>query len=141
MDTLRERLQWVIDQKGLSKADLSRLAHVSRATVTQWMNGQIQNISTSTLYRMCISLNVDPNWLSAGKGDPSRKAAPQGDLESRALQAFTLLLSDQQLAICEQMEAMAEDNRHILGELLKKYGEPVSDYVVAQSIPPPPTKR
>ena len=135
MDTLRERLEWVIAQKGLSKADLARLAHVSRATVTQWMNGQIQNISTGTLYRMCISLNVDPNWLSAGKGDPGRKAVPQGDLESRALQAFSLLLSDQQLAICEQMEALAEGNRQVLGELLKKYGDPVPDYVVAKSIP------
>lgn len=138
VDTLRERLSWVIAQKGLSKADLARLAHVSRATVTQWMNGEIRSISTSTLYRMCIALNVDPNWLSQGKGDPARKAVPHGDMEARALKAFSLLLADQQLAMCEQMEELASKNREVLGELLKKYGDPVPDYIVEKSIPLPP---
>ncbi|MDP2322537.1 MAG: helix-turn-helix transcriptional regulator [Gammaproteobacteria bacterium] len=70
-DTLKsiaERLEAARVAKKCSQADISRAAHVSRATVSDWFSGTIKEIAAENLFPTAEYLSVEPRWLSLGEG-------------------------------------------------------------------------
>lgn len=68
METLKDRLQWALDQSGLKKIDLAKKTGVSRGSVSLWFSGGVQSIEGKNLTTVAKALNVNPHWLATGKG-------------------------------------------------------------------------
>lgn len=67
-NTLADRLQSALSKKkGANQADLARACHVSRATVTDWLNGTIKELKSDSLLRAAKFLEVRPEWLLWGE--------------------------------------------------------------------------
>ena len=55
---LNDKIIEVVDKKGLTNADLARLAHTSRTRVTAILNRNTHDISTDLMLRVLGSLGV-----------------------------------------------------------------------------------
>ena len=55
---LNDKIIEVVDKKGLTHADVARLAHTSRTRVTAILNRNTQDISTDLMLRVLASLGV-----------------------------------------------------------------------------------
>src|SRR5687767_3039891 len=55
---LNDKIIEVVRKKGLTHADVARLAHTSRTRVTAILNRNIQDISTDLMLRVLASLGV-----------------------------------------------------------------------------------
>jgi putative transcriptional regulator len=56
------RIQEVLDQQGISKADLARLLHKSKATISLYSSNQVQP-PLPVLFDIANLLGVDPREL------------------------------------------------------------------------------
>ena len=67
MSTLQERIEQALKKSGLKPHELAKLAGVSRATVSLWVNGPTKTIEGENLTRAARALGVDPHWLATGE--------------------------------------------------------------------------
>jgi transcriptional regulator with XRE-family HTH domain len=73
-----ERLRQVLDDRGLSQADLARELGVGVATVSEWFTrGRVPN--GDVMLRLPGALQVNGHWLLTGEGPREREQSPQGD--------------------------------------------------------------
>ncbi|HET7231082.1 MAG TPA: helix-turn-helix transcriptional regulator [Longimicrobium sp.] len=73
-----ERLRQVLDDRGMSQADLARELGVGVATVSEWFTrGRVPN--GDVMLRLPAALGVSGHWLLTGQGPREYDAAPQGD--------------------------------------------------------------
>jgi transcriptional regulator with XRE-family HTH domain len=73
-----ERLRQVLDDRGMSQADLARELGVGVATVSEWFTrGRVPN--GDVMLRLPAALNVNGHWLLTGEGPREYEAAPDGD--------------------------------------------------------------
>lgn len=68
MTTLSERLTALMDDKGLSQAELARMIGVKQPSIFKILSGQTLN--PKNILEIATALNVDPHWLKTGEGDP-----------------------------------------------------------------------
>lgn len=82
MKTLAERLIWARTKKGISQETLAKNAGVSQGSIGHLESGL--RFSSRKIISIAESLDVDPVWLSEGKGQPipSSKSTPEIDLEN-----------------------------------------------------------
>ena len=64
---LSDRIQEVLDAKGLSQADLCRISHLSSAKVSQVVSGATQDPRISTIAPISKALKVSLDYLVFGK--------------------------------------------------------------------------
>ena len=73
-----ERLRQILDDRGLSQADLARELGVGVATVSEWFTrGRVPN--GDVMLRLPGALRVNGHWLLTGEGPRERETSPQGD--------------------------------------------------------------
>jgi transcriptional regulator with XRE-family HTH domain len=73
-----ERLRQVLDDRGLSQADLARELGVGVATVSEWFTrGRVPN--GDVMLRLPGALRVNGHWLLTGDGPRELDPAPGGD--------------------------------------------------------------
>lgn len=73
-----ERLRQVLDDRGMSQADLARELGVGVATVSEWFTrGRVPN--GDVMLRLPHALNVSGHWLLTGHGPREYEPAPDGD--------------------------------------------------------------
>jgi len=73
-----ERLRQVLDDRGLSQADLARELGVGVATVSEWFTrGRVPN--GDVMLRLPAALKVNGHWLLTGEGPREHELAPHGD--------------------------------------------------------------
>ena len=65
---LSKRIELLLHEKRWSAAELARQAGVSRAAVTDWRNGNVNNISLDVAVRIGRAAKVDPMWVATGEG-------------------------------------------------------------------------
>lgn len=68
MTTLSERLTSLMNEKGISQAELARLIGIKQPSVFKILNGETRN--PKKILEIATALNVDPHWLKTGEGDP-----------------------------------------------------------------------
>jgi len=73
-----ERLRQVLDDQGMSQADLARELGVGVATVSEWFTrGRVPN--GDVMLRLPGALGVNGHWLLTGEGPREYEAGPRGD--------------------------------------------------------------
>ena len=68
MTTLSERLTSLMNEKGISQAELARLIGIKQPSVFKILSGETRN--PKKILEIATALNVDPHWLKTGEGDP-----------------------------------------------------------------------
>lgn len=66
--TINDRINWVIQDKGLKQKDIAEKILISRAAVSKICSGT--NPSTQTVSLFCQEFNVNRDWLENGVGEP-----------------------------------------------------------------------
>jgi transcriptional regulator with XRE-family HTH domain len=61
-----ERLQNLMEQRGLSMAELARALHTQPSTLTRWKNGS--KPQRNTLMLLAKVMGVSDTWMATGKG-------------------------------------------------------------------------
>lgn len=71
-DTYADRLKWARKQRGLSQAELARLAGVKQSTIAQQETGArvVKGNAPRSLVAIASALDVNPEWLSNNIGSP-----------------------------------------------------------------------
>ncbi|QOR22435.1 helix-turn-helix transcriptional regulator [Haemophilus parainfluenzae] len=69
MATLSERLTSLMNEKGISQAELARLIGIKQPSVFKILSGETRN--PKKILEIATALNVDPHWLKTGEGDPN----------------------------------------------------------------------
>jgi transcriptional regulator with XRE-family HTH domain len=75
-----QRLSQAMEFDHVEAADLARACHVSRAAVSKWTSGKVDNLKNEHLFVVARRCGVDAEWLGTGAGEPrkSGKAPPAG---------------------------------------------------------------
>lgn len=80
MNTLAKRFTYAREKGGFTKAELSRVLKLSRASVTQIEAGITKTLRASTLIALERATGVSAEWIETGKGSPRPAPArlPEG---------------------------------------------------------------
>lgn len=68
MDTIRDRLNFLMVEKGLNSSKLAKLADISTASMSNIVNGK-NGMSKKTAEALSASLGVNIKWLLEGEGE------------------------------------------------------------------------
>ena len=69
METIAERISWLISDKGYTKTAFAKKINVSQPFISQVVTGTASP-SDRTIADICREFNVNENWLRTGRGDP-----------------------------------------------------------------------
>lgn len=83
MNTLPDRIDFLLSETHWSPAELARQAGVSRAAVTDWRNGKVRRLTADVAARIAAACNVDAMWVATGAG----VARPSGSATQAPIQA------------------------------------------------------
>lgn len=70
-DNFSYRLRTIIEKRELSCYMVAKLSKVSKATISNYINGRITNPDVMIVCKICIVLNVSPTWILHGSGLPT----------------------------------------------------------------------
>lgn len=98
--TFAERLRLVINEKGLSQADLSRLASIDRSMVTKYLKGT-KHPKIDTIRRCAAVLYVDPLWLEGYNVEKDPQPVALSPLENDLILCFRSCDAAEKYAIIE----------------------------------------
>lgn len=93
--SLRQRLQTIMDAMGWSQADLARAAKASRQNVTNWMtevSGTKKNMEPRFAFNLMDETRFNARWIIYGDGPARIELADPADL--KLLQAISRLPPD-----------------------------------------------
>jgi len=68
MDTWNKRLLTALSESNLNRSAFARAVGVSNPTVTDWLNGRINELKAKNVIKICRVLNINQDWLINGKG-------------------------------------------------------------------------
>ena len=88
--TVGERVRSLRTGRGWSQGKLGREAGLSQPTVANFERGRTTGGLALTISKLAKALNVDPDWLRTGKGDPTRRLAAETD-EDEAVAIYRAL--------------------------------------------------
>ena len=69
METIAERISWLISDKGYTKTAFAKKINVSQPFISQVVTGTASP-SDRAIADICREFNVNENWLRTGRGDP-----------------------------------------------------------------------
>ena len=65
------RLQKIIKEKNLTCYKVAKLSNVSKGTISNYINGRTTKPDILVLCKLCLVLDVAPNWILNGSGIPT----------------------------------------------------------------------
>ena len=69
METIAERISWLISDKGYTKTAFAKKINISQPHISKIALGESVP-SDRTIADICRKFNVNENWLRTGRGDP-----------------------------------------------------------------------
>lgn len=70
MNTLSERIRWVMQHFSLTQAELARICGIKQPSVNRWVNGTTETIKSGAALRLCERYPINFQWLISGAGKP-----------------------------------------------------------------------
>jgi transcriptional regulator with XRE-family HTH domain len=108
MKTLAARLQHALDKRKKTAADLARAVPTTDSTVSQWLSGEIKSMRGGNLIAVCTFLNIEAQWLAAGKGPSGLEEEHHGAViaaEPRMTSYGVIVEGDEEEHVIRQYEA------------------------------------
>jgi hypothetical protein len=68
MSTLKERIEHLLRERRWSKAEIARQSGVTRAAVTDWLNGETEVLTVRVAQCLSSKSGYNANWLATGEG-------------------------------------------------------------------------
>lgn len=100
VSTFAERLRLAINEKGLSQADLSRLASIDRSMVSKYLKGT-KHPKIDTVRRCAAVLYVNPDWLEGYNVEKAPQPVALSPLENDLILCFRSCDAAEKYAIIE----------------------------------------
>lgn len=66
MKSFRERLTYMLNERGWNQADLVRKSGVSKPVISRVINNPERDLRATSLFAIATALQVDPVWLFTG---------------------------------------------------------------------------
>ena len=98
---LADRLQRVLDLRGLTPYDLSKRAGLSQSQVRIWIDRKSERVSTEALRKVAAAAEVSALWLITGSGSPDDDEAREEAGETSAGSAPPATASEEHRAPVE----------------------------------------
>lgn len=73
--TFQKRLLEAMERKEIKAAELARLSGLSKAQISQYINGQ-HTARQDALHKLAVALGVSESWLMGCEASPERAEAP-----------------------------------------------------------------
>lgn len=89
--TFRERLLEAKEMRGTKAADLARMSGLSKAQISQYMNGH-HEARQKPLHQLAAALRVDESWLMGCDVPAERNDEPDADLLAEEEKAMLWLI-------------------------------------------------
>ena len=112
MDTLSERIAYVISQYEGTQADLAVKINVTKSAVGQWKNGFIKNIRPENLFPLARETGFSAEWIGTGKGSMQLNT-DMSDEETRLLKYYRSAPDHLKKAIMEVAEIVSDDDNSV----------------------------
>lgn len=111
-ETWNDRLNRILEERGIKPAELARQCHISRASINGWTNGTTNNPRLDNFFAACDFLRLRPRWLALGHKpmEPQKDDAPP---------AYTELIRQ----IADELEVRSERVQQKLLEFLLEFPE------------------
>ncbi len=103
VSTFSERLRAQLIEKGLSQADISRLASIDRSMVSKYLKGT-KNPKIDTIRRCAAVLYVNPEWLEGYNGEKDPQPVALSPLENDLILCFRSCGAADKYAILEYVK-------------------------------------
>ena len=81
METINERIAWVIAQSGLTKTAFGKRLNVSQQHISNIALGA-KSPSVRTISDICREFNINEVWLRTGEGDPVARLEREDEIAS-----------------------------------------------------------
>lgn len=97
MNTLSERIRWVMQHFSLTQAELARICGIKQPSVNRWVSGATETINSESALRLCERYPINLQWLISGVGEPLFKGEgissiqPSSAYSQRAVRLFHLV--------------------------------------------------
>lgn len=104
MNTIQERLQYALELREMSQAELARKSGVTRAAISNVVNGISKNFSADVALKVARVLQVDPYWLILGEGRPIKDT-----------------FQDDYPEVASILNEMNPDSKHLAIEVLRRF--------------------
>ena len=69
---IEERLKEVMSERGVSSAELARMAGMKKQSIYKYERGLIKNVPYATVFRLSEVLDVNPSYLVGWSNDKIR---------------------------------------------------------------------
>ena len=111
LSNLGERLRWARKARGMSQVALSRATKlsgdgVSHVAIWKLEAGASLDIKAGTLFKLAAALEVNPDWLRDGSGEPF-ELTPPVDAVTEAARLLANLSPDKQAMILAAIKAIS----------------------------------
>ncbi len=67
METVGERISYLIKKRGINQSILAKKIGVSSQAVNQWISGSVKKISGVNIIKLAMELESTPEWILTGK--------------------------------------------------------------------------
>lgn len=71
MNTLSDRISWILKNFGISQSDLARIAKIKQPSVNAWVSGKSETMKADVALAICDTLSISMKWLIKGEGSPT----------------------------------------------------------------------
>ena len=111
METFRDRLAFVMNQKDVRQADLVRRTGIKKSTISYYVTGR--NLpNAENLHKIAVALNVNEEWL-LGYDAPMIRSPLSEDQAEQILSRIRALSKEHQKLILSFLQTLSdqEDSR------------------------------
>lgn len=84
--TLSERLQWALNESGMTQAELARAVGISPPSLHGLLSGRYKRSRYTA--KIAASLGISASWLADGAGRPKAKLSPEAQAMAQIIDAL-----------------------------------------------------
>lgn len=111
LNSLQERLVYLLKNKGITSYQLSADTGVSEGTLSRILSGKTQKLRESTLKKLADYFKINEEWLRTGSGEMSHKLEKKASEEEFA-ELKKLIAANETLA--EANKILAENYTRLM---------------------------
>lgn len=118
MESINNRISWVIEQSGLTRTAFAKRINVSQQHVSRIAKNGTP--SDRTIADICREFNISETWLRTGEGDPNIQVDEDQEFQDVLTQ---IRLSDDDLIkrIIKAYRYMSDEEKKVIKKLIERF--------------------